>query len=235
MSMGLEKTIVALGYDDVSLDSVYNKKTGRYIIPINPNQYEVSNIKSWHEAGYTGKGVRVAIFDTGIMTNHPLIEKNIIKSIDFTGEGIEDLSGHGTLVTLILLGILPSADLFIVKVLDKNRAGFEKHIIEGIRWCIENNVKTVNFSFGQSKECSDDCKLKKELDLAIKNGIIFFASAGKDTNCPAQCCISVGALDHKCQNIADYSGEADFYQSGTIALYEVEIRNRDDWEKFVVI
>lgn len=226
MNIEDEETLFALDCDDVTIESVYNKETGRYIVPYNSYNVEMSNIKSWHEAGYTGKGVKIAIFDTGVMINHPLIKDNIVKTIDFTGEGIEDLSGHGTIVTLIALMTAPGVDLYIAKVLNKNRVGFEKHIIEGIKWVMENGVKIVNLSLGQIKNCSDDCKLKIEFDKAKNNGVIFCAAAGKNSNCPANCCISTGALNYKCDKIADYSGSADFYQSGTIGMYEVEIKNK---------
>ncbi len=226
MSVDEEITFYALGCDNITLDTVYNKETGRYIIPVNPYQDKISNIKSWHEAGYVGKGMKYAILDTGIMTNHPLLEGKIIKSIDFTGEGVEDLSGHGTIVTLIASMTAPGADLYIAKVLNKHRTGFEKHIIKGIKWAVENKVKFINLSLGQKKECSQNCKLKKEIEEAVDKGAILFAAADKYSNCPAKCCISVGALNYECDKIADYSGTADFYQSGTIGMWEVEIKKK---------
>ena len=43
-----------------------------------------------------GEGIKVAILDTGIDLDHPDLASAIVETEDFTGDGIEDASGHGT-------------------------------------------------------------------------------------------------------------------------------------------
>jgi hypothetical protein len=45
--------------------------------------------------------IAIAFLDSGVMTAHPVISQRLRSSVDFTGEGIEDLNGHGTMVTLL--------------------------------------------------------------------------------------------------------------------------------------
>ncbi|MBW2341024.1 MAG: S8 family serine peptidase [Deltaproteobacteria bacterium] len=43
-----------------------------------------------------GKGVKVAVLDTGVDLDHPDLKTAIIGTRDFTGDGVEDKNGHGT-------------------------------------------------------------------------------------------------------------------------------------------
>jgi subtilisin family serine protease len=63
----------------------------------------VGATKVW-ELGITGKGVDVAVIDTGINDEHPALV--VTKEIDYTGEGTDDLNGHGTHVA----GTIASTD-----------------------------------------------------------------------------------------------------------------------------
>lgn len=76
---------------------------------------------------YTGTGVRVAIFDTGLRPDHPHF-KNVKGITNWTNEdSVEDGLGHGTFVAGVVasqsecLGFAPDADLFIYRVFTNNR------------------------------------------------------------------------------------------------------------------
>ena len=80
------------------------------------------------EAGYTGKGVRVAVFDTGLPEKHAHF-RNIIERTDWTDEKTaEDGLGHGTFVAGVIggsyrdcPGLAPDADLYIFRVFTNNQ------------------------------------------------------------------------------------------------------------------
>jgi tetratricopeptide (TPR) repeat protein len=58
---------------------------------------------------------RVAVIDSGVLTDHPLLQGAIVDMQDFTGEGIEDLNGHGTIQAIRQRWVEPFAELIILK------------------------------------------------------------------------------------------------------------------------
>lgn len=107
--------------------------------------------------GLDGKGIRVAILDTGINAGHPAFEGINIKSRDFTNEGIEDTNGHGTHcagtiagrdVMGMRIGIARGiTDLLIGKVLGK-KGTYIDVVMEAIEWAIEEKAHIISMSLG---------------------------------------------------------------------------------------
>ncbi len=134
----------------------------------------------------TGEGVKVAVVDTGIDLDHPDLAANIkggynaITSL----KTADDDNGHGTHVAGIIagvdndigiLGVAPKASLYAVKVLNRKGSGYISDIIEGLQWCIDNEIQVVNMSFGAS---ADDPNLHAMIIKAYDSGIVLVASAG---------------------------------------------------------
>jgi len=112
-----------------------------------------------HGSGYTGAGVRVAVLDTGIDTDHPDLADDIAAQHCFcsgsllfdccpdgTNEDVsaEDDAGHGTSVSGIItsaaaqapLGVAPAAEIVAVKVLDSGGSGSFSDIAAGLDWVL---------------------------------------------------------------------------------------------------
>lgn len=136
-----------------------------------------------------GKGIKVAVLDTGIDLNHPDLIENIKKTVDFSGSryGVEDLNGHGTHVAGIIgavdnnigmIGVAPEVDLYIAKVLGDNGSGGYDGIMKGIKWAIDHKVDIISMSLGISSRPPE--RLHQLIKEADSKGIIMLAATGNE-------------------------------------------------------
>jgi len=204
-------------------DSNYNSSGDELtwnVIKTNANKLHNENIK--------GKGIKVAVFDTGIDLNNS--ELNVIggtSCVDGT-TSYDDDNGHGTAMAGILAarlngkgiaGIAPEVELYSVKVLDKDGIGKYGYIIQGIEWAIENDMNIITLSLGGTQYSQI---LKEAIDLAVANDILIIASAGNGrTNqilYPAAYSqvICVGATDSndKLTELSNYGPQLDIVAPG---------------------
>ncbi|MCP6681304.1 S8 family peptidase [Bacillus nakamurai] len=148
----------------------------------------------------TGKGVNVAVIDTGIY-QHPDLEGRITGFADFVNQRTEpyDDNGHGTHCAGDIAssgasssgkyrGPAPEANLIGVKVLNKSGSGTLADIIEGVEWCIHYNEKytekpihIISMSLGgealrYDKETDDP--LVRAVEEAWNAGIVVCVAAG---------------------------------------------------------
>ena len=137
--------------------------------------------------GYSGKGVKVAVLDTGI-TKHPDLDIKGGVSFISTEPTYQDLNGHGTHVAGTIgakinnggiVGVAPNADLYAVKVLGANGKGDVNGIVQGIAWSIENDMDVVNMSLGLPVHVPI---LEYICKLAEQNGVILVGANGNDGN-----------------------------------------------------
>jgi len=127
---------------------------------INPNL-----TSEWLVENSTGKGVKVAVIDSGIDANHPLllgkikqsciVSKNDDGNIECTEIPVEkstDSFGHGTAVAGIISEIAPDAEIVNVKVLNEYNSCTGDILIEGIRWALDQKIKLINMSLATLKK-----------------------------------------------------------------------------------
>ncbi len=150
--------------------------------------------KLW-EKGFTGKGVTIAIIDTGIHP-HPDLKDKIIGFKDFCNGKKEayDDQGHGTHVSGDAAGTgaasegkykgtAPDAKLVGIKVLSKDGSGRFSDIIKGVQWAVENkekyNIKIINMSLGgPSFQSYKDDPICQAIEKAMDQGIVPVIAAG---------------------------------------------------------
>jgi subtilisin family serine protease len=113
----------------------------------------------WAWAGSTGRGVRVAVIDSGIDAGHPAVGAvNGYVAITEASDGLvyntdphEDAYGHGTACAGIIRSYAPDCELYSVKVLGPELLGGGAVFIAGLRWAIENGMQVCNLSLGTTK------------------------------------------------------------------------------------
>ena len=180
-----------------------------------------------------GKGVSVAVIDTGINPHYDLIKpvNRIVGFKDFVGQKNVpyDDDGHGTHVAGIIagngyaskkyMGTAPCANLVIIKALDHQGNGTESDILAAMQWVLDNrkyyNIKVINLSLGiKAEEPYKDDPLVRGANAAVAHGLTVVTAAGN--NGPGECTINspgvspyvitVGAADlSHCQRVSDIS------------------------------
>lgn len=105
-----------------------------------------------------GKGVKVAILDTGIDPNHPAFEGKNILLKDYTHSDGIDRNGHGTHCagTIagketggIRIGVAPGVnDILVAKVLDDQGRGSAANLLAAMKWAHENGANVISMSLG---------------------------------------------------------------------------------------
>lgn len=150
-----------------------------------------------HEYGILGAGVKVAVMDTGIDYNHPDLVANYKGGYDFGGIffGIiddpdpMDFNGHGThcagIVAAVkgndigVIGVAPEADLYGVKVFDDLGYCLYSDVIQGLEWCIKNNMEVISMSFGSAYNAGDP-GIEPWINSAYNSGILLVGAAGNE-------------------------------------------------------
>jgi subtilisin family serine protease len=143
------------------------------------------------QRGLTGVGVRVAVLDTGIDTDHPDLAGKVAVSQDFTGTGgVEDGFGHGTHVASIITGtgaasggkyrgVAPDVTLAVGKVLDDSGYGTDDGVLAGMQWAAaESGAKVVNMSLGSDPSDGQDPMSIAVNTLSRQYGTLFVIAAG---------------------------------------------------------
>src|SRR2546423_12126492 len=150
-----------------------------------------------------GKGVAIAILDSGISANHADFagtnkKSRVIAAVDFTGSNATgDPYGHGTGVAGMAAGngagsngyegnyagSAPGANLVDVRVLDNTGAGRISNVIAGLNWVMQNrdryNIRVANMSLGAAPEESFHLDpVCKAVERAVLANIVVVVSAG---------------------------------------------------------
>ncbi|MEV6839332.1 S8 family serine peptidase [Streptomyces sp. NPDC051133] len=185
------------------------------------------------KAGYTGKGVKVAVLDTGVDTSHPDLKDQVIESKNFSAAtDATDHFGHGTHVASIVAGtgaksggkykgVAPDAKILNGKVLDDGGSGDDSGILAGMEWAAAQGASVVNLSLGGYDSPGID-PLEAEVNkLSAQKGILFAIAAGNDgprsigSPGSADAALTVGAVDKK-DKLADFSSTGPRVGDGAI-------------------
>lgn len=143
---------------------------------------KVGGQKAWGK-GFTGKGVKIAILDTGVAPHSDLAVAGGVSMVDYTTSYVDD-NGHGTHVAGILAakrdgvgmaGIAPDAQIYAVKILNNLGQGNGLDLVEGLNWAIDNHMDIINVSLGTP---TGSTLATQAVDRAIKAGIIVVTSSG---------------------------------------------------------
>jgi subtilisin family serine protease len=127
----------------------------------------------------TGRGVRIAIIDSGVNPSHPHIER-VAGGVAIDEHGVEhadyvDRLGHGTAVTAAIQEKAPEAELFAVKVFDRALSTNVASLVAGIDWAASAAVHLVNLSLGTSRQVHEQA-LRDAVGRAAARGTLIVSA-----------------------------------------------------------
>ncbi|MER6914075.1 S8 family serine peptidase [Streptomyces sp. NPDC000594] len=194
------------GIERVWLDAVYtptlDTSVGRIGAP-----------KVW-QSGYDGKGVTIAVLDSGVDDTHPDLATQVVGAANFTSSpDTRDRHGHGTHIASIAAGtgarsggkyqgVAPGAKILNGKIMDDNGT-MESGAIAAVDWAVGRGADIVSMSFGTG-DSPDINPLEAHINRVTKEkGVLFTVSAGNEgpnagtVGSPgsAEAALTVGAVD----------------------------------------
>ena len=192
----LAAPVTVVGAAPAFADADCEVGTTRYV---DESSYAISSLsipQTWGLA--TGKGVTVAVVDSGVDSGNAHLRGAVLPGTSFVpGPPTQDLLGHGTGVAGIiaaryvdgsaLIGAAPDAKILPVRVFqDEDTTGSRpvayppdtRRMAQGIAWAVRNGADVVNVSM--STRPTDDAlpELKAALDLARRKDVVVVASGG---------------------------------------------------------
>ncbi|MEU7871202.1 type VII secretion-associated serine protease mycosin [Dactylosporangium sp. NPDC049140] len=134
----------------------------------------------------TGKGVIVAVIDSGVDASHPDLVGQVLPGIDLVDraagdEGKVDPVGHGTTVAALIAGsskdssgaegIAPGAKILPIRVLDKaNKYDDPSVVAQAVRWAVDHRATVINLSLGgalRSEAIADALRYAAAHDVVV--------------------------------------------------------------------
>ncbi len=145
-------------------------------------------------SGFTGRGVKVAVLDTGVDAAHPDLAGRVAAYRDFVDPAASgspgDPNGHGTHVAGIIAGsgvgsggryrgVAPDADLVVARVLDASGNGRTSLVMAGLEWAVQEGARVINISLGGPPFPSDGTDALSALcNAAVEHGVVVCVAAG---------------------------------------------------------
>ncbi len=171
--------------------------------------------------GLDGRGVTVAIVDTGVDATHPDLQgAHIVAWKDLAGGKASpyDDEGHGTHVAALvagqspLRGGAPAVNLIVVKVFDSTGNATDQRVADGIQFAVDHGAQVIGLSLGGGSFPLLGTQSENAAKAAVNRGVLVVAAAGNagpnsgDVSAPAdvQGVIAVAAVDEGLR-VADFS------------------------------
>lgn len=168
---------------------------------------DILNIKKYHDLGYKGKGIKIAILDSGLGLDYLSLlnanssdrQMNIVQVVDFTKgkdhkdailsadarDSAVDENGHGTFVAGLIgsqnpkcPGIAPETDIYILKLFNEESMTYSAWFLDAFNFVLDNGIDIVNLSTA-SKDTQDSPFIEK-IDELTAAGVIVVSAIGND-------------------------------------------------------
>jgi subtilisin family serine protease len=153
---------------------------------------------------FSGRGIRVAVLDTGLDLGHPdFAGRNIVSQSFVPNQPVQDGQGHGTHCIGTACGprvpfrsgggsppsygCASNCDIFAGKVLSNQGSGATAGIIAGIQWAISNGCQIVSMSLGRDLRLDErgfNPAYEQAAQVGLQRGTLIVAAAGNASSRP---------------------------------------------------
>ena len=192
--------------DSESVTGIYFDESAQISFPAgnssgdeNTSLFQLINADKLWAKGIDGRGLNVAVIDSGIDKNHPDLIGKVIAEKNFVADETtaDDRLGHGTMVAGIIAGtgvasngkykgIAPGASLLNAKVIDSKGDGKVSDIIAGIEWAIDNGADVLSLSLGGINLGETNPPITMAADNAADLGVVVCVAAGNRNSTEAK-------------------------------------------------
>jgi subtilisin family serine protease len=138
-----------------------------------------TGLEPWHAAGFTGRGVKIAVIDSGFIGAADAVDAGMLPADTQSNKDFDDLeygSAHGTAVAVVVHRAAPEAEIHLVDYDLSSVSDFE-NVLEYIR---ENDFDIVNMSLGQwvgPRDGTDPWTVQID-EFVRETGVLWVNSAG---------------------------------------------------------
>jgi hypothetical protein len=180
------------------VDEIYEDKRVKFFLDESVPLINADKVRAYTDSNglsITGKGIRVAVIDTGVDYTHDALGKGfgtgfkVVSGYDYVnydGDPRDD-NGHGTHVAGIIAangstvsGVAPEASIIALKVLDRYGSGYSSDVVSALEDSINMGAHVANISLGTM----DDKALTEAALKAITQGMLVCAAAGNEGPTP---------------------------------------------------
>lgn len=169
----------------------------------------------------SGKGIKIAVLDTGFDELHPdFVGRKVVKKTFASRSSDADMVGHGThcIGTACGLrhptkgpryGVAYEAEIYAGKVLGDDGFGTDRSIIAGMEWALDQGCDIISMSLGGATELGEEPidDYERIGDICLDSGALVVAAAGNESERPghiapvgtpanASTIMAVGGIDH---------------------------------------
>ncbi len=207
------------------------------------------------QSKYSGKGIRIAILDTGSDLGHPdFAGRNITAQSFVPGQTPQDGHGHGTHTMgtacgpknptrMPRYGVAYGADIFVGKVLSNQGSGTDGQILAGIQWALSNKCAVISMSLGAPAQIGQppSAIFEQVARRVLNAGALIVAAAGNDSRRPqtirpvshpanCQSIMAVAALDQQVL-VAPFSNGGVNPNGGQVDIAAPGVAVRSSWPR----
>lgn len=146
--------------------------------------------EDWAWGGSDGRGVVVAVVDSGVDASHPMVgalDRAVAVQVtdekaqtsEVVDDEVGDVAGHGTACAAMVRSVAPGTTLWSVRVLGDGLTGKGWAVADGLEWTLDAGAKVVNLSLSTPNELLDR-RFRRLCDRAARDGVLVVAALSNE-------------------------------------------------------